>query len=79
MLAGDNEEMEIGGGDDSVKMVGKKKAALGPAHCHGRALRLWRQMDRLNPSRRPRGFIFKAPTRALYEEWRRAQLNPPLW
>jgi hypothetical protein len=38
-----------------------------------RPLKLWRPMDRLNPEKRARGFIFKAPTRALYELWRRAQ------
>jgi len=52
---------------------------LGAAEYHRRALRLWQQMERLNPNKRPRGFVFKAPTRALYEEWRRAQLNPRLW
>jgi hypothetical protein len=79
MVEGDNEEMKIGGSDDSVKIVGKNRPALGPADYHRRALKLWRQMDRLNPNRRPRGFVFKAPTRALYEEWRRVQLNPRLW
>jgi hypothetical protein len=71
--------METDRADDLVKKVGKKRAALGPADYHRRALKLWRQMERLNPNRRPRGFIFKAPTRALYDEWRRAQLNPRLW
>lgn len=38
-----------------------------------RPLQLWRPMERLNPEKRSRGFIFKAPTRALYALWRRAQ------
>jgi hypothetical protein len=36
-------------------------------------LKVWRPMERLNPEKRSRGFIFKAPTRALYQLWRRAQ------
>ena len=36
-----------------------------------RPLKLWRPMERLNPEKRARGFIFKAPTRALYQVWRR--------
>jgi hypothetical protein len=36
-------------------------------------LKLWRPMERLNPEKRSRGFVFRAPTRALYELWRRAQ------
>jgi len=36
-------------------------------------LKLWRPMERLNPDKRSRGFVFRAPTRALYELWRRAQ------
>ena len=75
VVASDNWAMEI---RDHL-VVGKTRDALGPAECHRRALRLWQQMDRLNPNRRPRGFVFKAPTRALYEEWRKAQLNPRLW
>jgi hypothetical protein len=63
----------------AVKVVGKVRPALGPAHYHQRALKLWREMDRLNPNKRPRGFVFKARTRALYEEWRRSQTNPRLW
>jgi len=65
--------------DDRIKIVGKEMPMLGAADYHRRALKLWQQMERLNPNRRPRGFVFKAPTRALYEEWRRAQLNPRLW
>jgi hypothetical protein len=36
-------------------------------------LKFWRPMERLNPEKRSRGFVFRAPTRALYELWRRAQ------
>src|SRR5450755_3776641 len=38
-----------------------------------RPLKLWRSMERLNPEKRSRGFVFKAPTRAVYALWRRAQ------
>lgn len=75
LVESDNWEMEI---RDRL-VVGKTRDALGPAEYHRRALKLWQQMDRLNPNRRPRGFVFKAPTRALYDAWRRAQLNPRLW
>jgi hypothetical protein len=71
--------MEEGIFDDSTKIVGRSEARVGPGQYHQRALKLWRQMERLNPNRRPRGFVFKAPTRALYEEWRRTQRNPRLW
>jgi hypothetical protein len=36
-------------------------------------LKLWWPMERLNPEKRSRGLIFGAPTRALYDLWRRAQ------
>ena len=65
--------------NDSIKIVGKDASMAGAAEYHRRALKLWQQMERLNPNKRPRGFVFKAPTRALYEKWRRAQLNPRLW
>ena len=71
--------MERSSIDGSTKVVGKDPAAGGPAGYHRRALKLFQQMERLNPNKRPRGFVFKAPTRARYEEWRRAQLNPRLW
>jgi len=38
-----------------------------------RPLKLWRSMERLNPEKHSRGFVFKAPTRAVYALWRRAQ------
>jgi hypothetical protein len=38
-----------------------------------RPLKFWRPMKRLNPEKRSRGFVFRAPTRALYEAWHRAQ------
>jgi hypothetical protein len=71
--------MKHRGIDGSIKVVGKDGAAPGPAEYHRRAVKLWRQMERVNPNKRPRGFVFKAPTRVLYEDWRRAQRNPRLW
>ena len=71
--------MERSGLDGAAKVVGKAPPASGPVDYHQRALKLWRQMERLNPNKKPRGFVFKAPTRALYEEWRRSQRNPRLW
>jgi len=71
--------MERSGFDGSIKVVSKTRRAVGPAEYHRRALKLWQEMDRLNPNKRPRGFVFKAPSWALYEEWRRLQRNPRLW
>ena len=58
--------------EGSEKAVGDRVPGGGPVEYHRRALKLWRQMERLNPNRRPRGFVFKAQTHARYEEWRRA-------
>ncbi len=44
-----------------------------------RAAILQAQAELLNPYPRPRGFVFKARTRAEYERWRKAQANPRLW
>jgi hypothetical protein len=71
--------MESSDIDGSMKVVGESVAESGPAAYHRRGLKLWQQMEKLNPNRRPRGFVFRAPTRALYEQWRQAQLNPRLW
>jgi len=72
-------EMESSEIDGPIKVVGDGTPESGPAAYHRRAVKLWHQMERLNPNRRPRGFVFKAPTRALYEQWRQSQLNPRLW
>jgi hypothetical protein len=65
--------------DGATRVVGKIALSNGPIEYHQRALKLWRSAQRLNPNPRPRGFVFKAPTRERYEEWRRVQLNPRLW
>jgi hypothetical protein len=36
-------------------------------------LKIWRPMERINPEKRSRGFVFSAPTRAVYALWRRAR------
>jgi hypothetical protein len=72
-------KMERTAVEGSIKVVGGRATGVGPAEYHRRALKLWQQMERLNPNKRPRGFVFKAPTWALYEEWRRSQRNPRLW
>jgi hypothetical protein len=48
-------------------------SVLGSGEYQRRPLKLWRPMERLNQARRPRGFVFSAPTRALYDQWRRSQ------
>jgi hypothetical protein len=67
-----------------VKIVGKRRTSedcspISPAEALARAARLQEQAERLNPYPRPRGFVFKARTRAEYERWRKAQANPRLW
>ena len=72
-------EMERDRTGAATKVVGRVAVSHGPIEYHRRALQLWRRIQRLNPHPRPRGFVFKAPSRERYEEWRRAQLNPRLW
>jgi hypothetical protein len=68
----------------SVKVVGKRRLSedsvvCSPEEALRRAAILQAQVELLNPYPRPRGFIFKAKTRAEYERWRKAQANPRLW
>ena len=63
----------------STKTVGKRQPDETSAGCHRRALILMRELERVNPHPRPRGFVFKARTRADYEAWRAVQKNPRLW
>ena len=62
-----------------VKVVGKRRAPSTPVECYRRAHVLELEVNKLNPYPRPRGFVFKARTRAEYEAWRKAQSNPRLW
>lgn len=67
-----------------MKKVGHRRTsdeliATSPAECFARALRLQEQAELLNPFPRPRGFVFKAKTRAEYDRWRLSQSNPRLW
>jgi len=63
------------------KIVGRRRPhrTSSPADYHRRALVLQMQADRLNPFPKPRGFVFKAKTREIYEAWKRRQTNPRLW
>jgi hypothetical protein len=67
-----------------MKWVGQRRTsedldAVSPAEALERAAILQAQAELLNPYPRPRGFVFKAKTRADYERWRQAQINPRLW
>ena len=62
-----------------VKVVGHRRPPITPEECYRRAQLLELEVNKLNPYPRPRGFIFKARTRAEYEAWRKAQTNPRLW
>ena len=63
-----------------VKTVGRRQQQpLSAVEYHRRALTLQKQADRLNPFPKPRGFVFKAQTREIYENWKRLQTNPRLW
>jgi hypothetical protein len=63
----DNAGMERSHLDDSLSEADEN------ATSNRKPLKLWRPMERLNPEKRSRGFVFRAPTRALYDLWRRAQ------
>lgn len=67
-----------------MKTVGHRPHSLSldqltPDEALWRAALLQAQADALNPYAKPRGFIFKAKTRADFERWRKAQSNPRLW
>jgi hypothetical protein len=67
-----------------MKIVGHRPLAADPNPSSPeaalvRAVALQAQADLLNPYPRPRGFVFKAKTRADYDRWRKAQANPRLW
>jgi hypothetical protein len=67
-----------------MKVVGKRRTTedltpISPDEALRRAVILQAQMELLNPYPKPRGFVFKAKTRADYERWRKAQSNPRLW
>ena len=64
----------------NVKVVGsRRRNSASPEDCLRRAEALIREVDRLNPYPRPRGFVKKFRTYEDYEQWRRAQKNPRLW
>jgi hypothetical protein len=65
--------------EPKMKVVGRIKTPQTPEECFRRADVLEREMDKLNPYPRPRGFVFKAKTYADYERWRREQKNPRSW
>lgn len=50
-----------------------------PAAYLRRAETLIKEMDRLNPWPRPRGFVQRFRTHEDYEAWKRRQTNPRLW
>jgi len=63
------------------KNVGRRHlpSPSSPIESHRRALALQARVDRLNPFRRTRGFVFKAKSWADYEAWKQKQTNPRLW
>ena len=65
----------------SLLVVGKRKrkTSVNPTENYLRALRLQREVERLNPFPRPRGFVAKFRTWSEYETWRKTQTNPRLW
>jgi hypothetical protein len=62
------------------KIVGRRllHRLSSPADDHRRALVLQMQADRLNPFPKPRGFVFKAKSREIYENRKQRQANPRL-
>ena len=65
--------------EQKVRVVGKRLPPATPAEAFARAMILQRELDLIHPFPRPRGFVFKAKTRAEYEAWRAVQRNPRLW
>ncbi len=66
--------------NEKVKTIGKRNLA-GPvdaAVSHRKALVLMRQLEKLNPHPKPRGFVFKAHSWSDYATWRAGQKNPRL-
>jgi hypothetical protein len=65
--------------EQKVRVVGNRRPPATPEEAFARAQVLQRQLELIHPFPRPRGFVFKAKTRAEYEAWRKAQKNPRLW
>jgi len=64
----------------AVKTVGRRQQqTLSADEYHQHALTLQERIDLLNPYPKPRGFVFKAKSREIYETWKRQQTNPRLW
>jgi hypothetical protein len=63
------------------KVVGCRRRQMpgSPGEYHRRALIVQAGVERLNPFRRPRGFVFKAKSWSEYEAWKQKQNNPRLW
>ncbi len=65
---------------NGYKIVGMRRAfSLSGIQAHRRSVQLMRQVSKINPWSRPRGFVFKAKTREDYETWKKNQKNPWLW
>jgi len=67
--------------NDKVKTIGKRNR-VGPPDAvasYRRALVLMRQLEKLNPNPKPRGFVYKAHAWSDYATWRAGQKNPRLW
>ena len=64
-----------------LKIIGQRQSqsTSSPLEYHQRASTLQLRVDRLNPFPKPRGFVFKAKSRAAYEAWKQKQANPRLW
>jgi len=63
-----------------VKTVGRRQQQpLSAVEYHQHALTLQERVNLLNPYPKPRGFVFKAKTREIYESWKQRQANPRLW
>ena len=63
----------------AIKVIGRRTLPATSGEAFRRAQVLQAQLELLNPSPRPRGFVFKARTREDYERWRKQQANPRLW
>ena len=65
--------------ESNIKVVGKRRPPATPEEAFRRAQVLQRQLEKIHPFPRPRGFVVKAKTYAELETWRKSQKNPRLW
>ena len=62
--------------EQSVKIVGNRKAPGNAAEFLAAAERMNAELKLLIPAKRPRGFVMKFKTHDDYQKWKSEQTNP---